>query len=542
MFHQPSHRSHDVVVLGSGASGLTAALAAAAGGADVGLIEKSDLLGGATALSGGVCWVPNNSHMRQAGATDSREEALTYLQSLSHGRIDPGLVAAFVDYAPEAFDWVEQHTPIRFNVLAGFPDYHPENPGGKPDGGRSLEPGLVAFNALGAWEDRIVVPHRNPHLAVLELALTGGQGVAPEEMERRLAHNIRGGGPALIAGLLQALLEHGVEPWTSARARRLLVDDERVVGVEVETAEGVVTVGAKAVIIATGGFEWDPELVRDFLRGPMTHPVGVQTNTGDGLRMAMDAGAALGNMSEAWWAPVVEIPQGDRGVPPRRQVIQQERILPHCLMVNDRGQRFTNEAANYNALGGAFHQFDPTTFRYSNLPAWLVFDSQYWSAYGFLGHRGDQVPDWLTKADSLDELAALLDLDADALTRTVQEWNRMVAEGADCSFGRGVSAYDRWLGERSRDGALRTLGDLGQAPYFAVPVHSGALGTKGGPKTTSSGQVLDPFDDVIIGLYAVGNAMAGATGMVYGGGGGTLGPAVTFGYLAGQHAAGVTTS
>ena len=219
----------DVVVLGTGAAGLVAALAAAEQGASVALFEKGDVVGGTTALSGGLCWVPVNPHMRAAGIADSREDALAYLDSLSLGMIDPTLAAALVDTGPEVVAWLEANTPVRFEVVRGYPDYHPEHPGGKPGGGRSLDPGLYCFQDLGPWADRVARPARNPYLTLTETPLGGGDGtVAPEVLADRTARDVRGCGQALVGALLARLPGPGHRtgpggPRRRARRRRTVV-------------------------------------------------------------------------------------------------------------------------------------------------------------------------------------------------------------------------------------------------------------------------------------------------------------------------------
>ena len=531
----------DVVVLGSGAAGLVAALAAHDAGASVGLFEKAHVIGGTSAISGGLCWVPNNPHMAAAGSPDSRDEALAYLASLSHGLIDPVMAETLVDTGPTVVTWIESVTPVRFQVVRGFPDYHPEHPGGKPRGGRSLDPGLFAFTELGEWAERVARPARNPYLTLVETPLGGGSGfIDDDELARRKAGDVRGCGQALVGGLLKACLDRGIVPVTGARAAELVLTDGAVRGVRFDTAAGELRVQARCgVILATGGFEWDAELVRAFLRGPMTSPAGLPTNTGDGLRMAMQVGAALGNMREAWWVPTIEIPGDELMGRQRANLILRERTLPGSIMVNRTGRRFVNEAANYNAMGGALHQFDAGRFAYANLPCWLVFDQEHLRRYGFAGTRaGEVVPDWVTSAATVDELARTIGVAPEGLVATVARWNAQVADGHDPDFQRGDSAYDGWSGDQARyPDRSSTLGPLTEGPFHAVQILSGALGTKGGPRTTTDAQVLHVTGEPIDGLYAVGNAMAGATGMVYGGAGGTLGPGMAFAYLAGRHAA-----
>ena len=534
---QAGRPQFDVVVLGTGAAGLVAALAAAEDGASVGLFEKADRVGGTTAISGGGCWVPCNAQMAASGLADSRDDALRYLASLSFGHIRPGFAEAFVDEGPRVFGWLESAATLRMRIVSGYPDYHPERPGGKPGGGRTLEPELFSFRRLGRWADRVVSSHRNPHLMLSDTTLGGGTGlIEPQVQAQRQAEDLRGCGAALVGPLLKACLDRGVEPVTSSRAQDVVIDDGRVTGVVVEQPAGPVIVrAARAVVLATGGFEWDPGLVRSFLRGPMTSPASIPTNAGDGLLIAMRAGAVLDNMPQAWWAPVIEIPGDVSFGRQHATLLNRERTLPRSILVNKLGRRFTNEAANYNALGGAFHQLDATRFNYVNLPCWLVFDAEYLARYGFRQVRPtDPAAAWMIQADSLDGLAAAIGAPADALTETVTRWNSNVESGDDPDFHRGRSAYDLWSGDAAARGRVdATLGLIDKPPYYAVEVRSGTLGTSGGPRTDLHGRVLDTRGRVIPGLFAAGNVSAAPTGMVYGGAGGTLGPIITFAYLAG---------
>ena len=528
-----------MVVLGSGAAGLVAALAAAQTGCSVGLFEKASLLGGTSAISGGVVWIPLNPH--QELGTDSREAALAYLDSLSLGRMDPLLAATFVDNGGDAVRWLEETTALRFRPVPHYPDYHPEHPGGLPDGGRSLDPGLFSFRELGDWADRINRSKRSAHLTITDTTLGGGTGYLDEAtLAHRQDNDLRGCGNALVGPIIKALLDLDVEPVTDARATDVIVDDGRVTGVrfDISGAEHIAT-ARYGVVLATGGFEWNPELVAEFLRGPMTSPASLPTNTGDGLLMAMRAGARLGNMGQAWWVPTVEIPGDQVQGRQRANLVNRERTLPGSIMVNAAGRRFTNEASNYNALGGAFHQMDAMSFGYPNLPAWLVFDEAHARAYGsFASPAGTPIADWISRAPTLHSLAEQVGIDPDGLEATVQRWNQMVTAGQDEDFHRGDSAYDRWSGDGDfRFTKASTLGPIDTAPFYAVPVHSGTLGTSGGPRIDELGRVLDTHSEPIPGLYAAGNVAAAPTAMAYGGAGGTLGPILVFGRLAGTSAA-----
>jgi 3-oxosteroid 1-dehydrogenase len=532
-----------VVVLGTGGSGLTAAIAAHDAGARVSVFEKNDQIGGTTAWSGGMLWIPNNHHEAALGVEDSREEALTYLMSLSHGMVEPALAEAFLDAGPEMVRYLEDHTPVQFRPIPDFPDYHAEHPGGKPGGGRSLDCPLFSFDELGEWAGRVTRSpyYPNPHVSIYDTSLGQAQPkpIDPAELARRAERDERGSGQALIGRLVRACLDRGIEPRTGVRALELVLDQGRVAGIRLDGAEGAWIEPCDAVILATGGFEWSEELKRAFLRGPMTHPVSIGTNTGDGLKMAMKAGAMLGNMREAWWMPVIEVPKEE--VSTGVSLMAGQRTLPRSIMINRKARRFVNEAANYNAFGAAFHEQDVSAFDYANLPCWLIFDQGYVDAYGFGmmgGVPGEPPPQWVTRAGSLDELAARLGVPADALARTVGRWNAQVAEGRDEDFQRGEAAHDLWWGDPAHRGDRKaTLGPLDKPPFFAVEVKSGALGTKGGARTDANANVLDVDGAPIPGLYAAGNVMASPMGMTYGGPGGTIAPGMVFGFLAGRHAA-----
>jgi succinate dehydrogenase/fumarate reductase flavoprotein subunit len=362
---------------------------------------------------------------------------------------------------------------------------------------------------------------------------------APSVVAERVARGQNGMGLGLVGALLKACLDRGVRVHVGTRAEQLITADGCVSGVQLRSPDGAIDVEARrGVILATGGFEWNEELCRAFLRGPMTAPAGSPDNTGDGLEMAMRVGARLGNMGNAWWVPVTRAENAEQWGAPRPHLVLLERTRPGSIMVNRTARRFCNEAGNYNAMGGVFHQFDPASFDYSNLPAWLLFDHRYKLTYDVGSCRaGAAVADWITSAPSVADLAVRLGLDAGVLRTTIDRFNDSVADGVDREFGRGESAYDTFNGDRTRPGVCATLGALDTPPYYAVPIEIGSLGTSGGPKTDTNCRVLSVDGGVIPGLFAAGNAMAAPTGMVYGGAGGTLGPAMTFGFIAGREAA-----
>ena len=535
-------KEFDIVVLGAGASGMIAALSAHENGSSVGIFEKQSLIGGTAGISGGIIWAPMNSHMKKAGIDDDRSKSIEYFMSLSQGDINQPLLEAFIDNCGEALDFLEEKTDAKFSILDGYPDYYLDRPGALKGGGRALDNHLFDFSILGDWASKVRNNGMPLPLTLAETPLGGGTGVIPDDiMSERLEKDSRGFGQALVGALLKGCLDRGIEPYLDTKAKKLIKSDERITGIEIEKNGQTETIIARrGVIIATGGFEWNKDFVTTFLRGPLRAPASPPGNDGDGLLMAQEAGASLGNMTSAWWSPVLSIP-GDNWPEggQKSSPILIERTLPHSLMVNKSGKRFCNEATNYSALAGAFHFFDPNKYGYPNLPAWIVFDSTYRDKYPFANIMpGSENPSWMKTSPTLDGLANELDIDSENLVSTIQNFNSFVEEGDDKEFFRGKSDYDSFYGDRSQSGVYSTLGKLEKAPFFAVEINIGALGTNGGARTDEYGRVISASGNIIEGLYTVGNAMAGSTGSVYAGAGGTLGPALTYGYLAGQHAAG----
>jgi succinate dehydrogenase/fumarate reductase flavoprotein subunit len=531
----------DVIILGTGAAGMAAALAAHEAGAQVALIERYDRVGGTSAISGGVIWVADNPRMRAAGMSDSREEALAYFRSLGHGDLVEETLEAFVDRGPEALAFLEGAGALSVSVLPGYPDYYLDRPGAKPQGSRALDHDLFALVDLGEWASKIYAIEEPKPLMLRETPLGGATAMPPMEvLGQRMAARQCGFGQAMVARLLKACLDRGIEPILGVDTKRLVKDGERITGIE-GTRDGApfALSARRGVIITTGGFEWDAELRQTFLRGPVTAPASPPTGTGGGLKLAMAAGAKLGNMTSAWWAPTLVTPDAPWASGEQRaQIILIERTVPHSIMVNRSARRFCNEAANYSALGGVFHQFDPASYDYANLPAYLIFDAQYAARYP-LGTRqpGQPMPEWVMRADTLEGLAGQIGLGPAALVETVARFNVHADAGHDPDFGRGTSPYDHFYGDRSREGTAVTLGAIREAPFYAVEISSGLLGTNGGPRTDGQARILGHDGAPIPGLLGAGNAIACPTGGIYAGAGGTLGPALTFGYIAGRTAA-----
>ena len=534
----------DIVVVGTGAAALAAAVAAHDRGARVVVIERSPSVGGTTAVSGGGIWMPRNHHMAERGAVDSRDEALAYMTTMTAGRSPTGLLERYLDRGPDIVAGLERSTPLRLAAMS-WPDYHPEMDGAK-DAGRMLEPELFGADALGPWADRLrTAPVLGLPITLQEATADWRPAYQPErfdaaEIGRRVAARQLACGQALVAALLLACLQRGIEPVLETRAAELTLDGEAVSGIVVESEGRRSRVDAGAVVLASGGYEWNTDLRSRFLPGPLTHPHSPPTNEGDGLLMAMEVGADVANMNEAWWYPAASLPGERYEGRPLARFVGVERTAPHTVIVNRFGQRFVNEAANYNDMQKAFFSFDANEYAPRNLPCWVVFDRQYRSRYPVVGTRpGDPDPGWLLVHDSLDGLAGVAGIDPLGLSETVERWNRFVADGRDRDYGRGQSAYDRFHGDPSAPHP--NLGTIDQGPFYAFPVFVGSVGTKGGPRVDGYGRVLHVHDRPIPGLYGAGNVIASPAGPAYYGGGTSIGMGLVWGHLAGSHAASYVT-
>ena len=538
----PEHwdRVVDVVVLGSGAAGLVAATLAADGGAEVLLLEKAELLGGTTGVSGGMPWVPMNRHMAEVGVDDSREEALQYIRRLTHGREpDPALVELYVDTAPEVIDYLESKTPVRMYAPTTFNDYFEGIPGGK-SAGRSIEPvPYDARGALGEWAQRT---RTSPHLARLTMEegakyLRGDEPPDFETIAKREADDVRCGGPALVAMLVKGLLDRGVPMETNTAGRDLVVVDGEVVGIAVQRDGETQLIGARnGVILACGGFEWNDDMVRAFIAREL-HPLSPPHNEGDGHRMAMEAGAALANMTSFWGQPALVDPEVEFEGNPLYQM-GTARSAKGVILVDRNGKRFVNEGVTYQDFPKALGAYDPVALEYPTEHVWMIFDQNVKDATVILPSvlPGAPAPEWLTHGDTVHELAVLIDIDPDTLEATVARWNEQVAAGEDTDFHRGTVRFESHMSGHFPSPA-DSLGAIERPPFYAMPLYDGTLGTNGGPRIDEHARVLRHDGSAITGLYAAGNASASVFGPAYPGGGATLGPALTFGYLAGQHCA-----
>ncbi|MGH3861622.1 3-oxosteroid 1-dehydrogenase [Actinokineospora sp.] len=540
---------YDVVVVGSGAAGMTAALAAARRGLRTVLVEKAATYGGSTARSGGGVWVPNNPALLAAGVPDSPEQARDYLAHIVGDVVPEDRRQAFLDNGPATVSFVLANTPLELAWVPGYSDYYPEAPGGLP-GGRSVEPKPLSAKLLGAERARLNPPYlkaptgmaitqadykwmnlmaRHPRGLLRTMRVAGRRMLSLLRRREMLTM-----GQALSAGLRVGLSRAGVPLLLETPLVDLCVEDGRVTGVEVERGGKKVVLRARhGVVLTSGGFERNERMRKEYQREPITADwtVGAVENTGDGIEAGMRAGAAVDLMDDAWWGPSIELPRGP-------YFCLAERTLPGCVLVNQAGERFVNEASPY--VDAVHAMYDGHTEDKPHIPAWLILDQRYRNRYVFagLGPRQPLPGKWfksgaLHKAATLAELAKRIDVPADTLMSTVERFNGFARTGRDEDFQRGESAYDRYYGD-PRNTPNPCLGPVDKAPFYAVRIVPGDLGTKGGLRTDTHARVLRGDGTAIPGLYAAGNASAAVMGHTYAGPGATLGPAMVFGYLAAQ--------
>ena len=553
----------DLVVVGSGAAGLSGALRAASLGLSVLIVEKSDVWGGSAAMSAGALWVPCSAAMRSIGLEDSEDDAVRYLKAITHGEIDESRLRSFVTESNRMIDWLAANSHVTFTSLEHYPDYNTDVDGARP-GGRSLEPDEFDATQLGPAFTTQHQPYpgtlilgkflmripeaRGLLMPGLKPKLGLAKGFA-KYASRSKARKRFGGrdpyltmGQALTARLRLSLIERGVPVWLDSPLRSLITEDGRVVGVEVERDGSSVRVRAhRGVLLASGGFERNREMRERYQRGPtgVDWTVGHVGNTGDGIRLGEEVGAALDTalMAEAWWTPAVAPPTGP-------SVLVIEKSLPHGLFVTRDAQRFVNEASNYNDIGIAM--YDTQERGGDAVPAWWIVDATYRKRFimGPVG-PGQMMPDkklpaplqpgngWLHKADTLDALAREIGLDPATLTATIERFNANARQGTDPDFHRGETANDLYYSD-PRVGPNPSLGPIETAPFYAVEVFPGDLGTKAGLVTDGASRVLRDDGSAVDGLYTAGNTASTVMGRSYPGAGATLAPAMLGGFLAAE--------
>ena len=537
----------DIVVAGSGAAGMTAALAAARLGLSAVVLEKTGAFGGSTARSGGGIWAPGNAVLRRAGVADTPELARDYLAYVTGGDAPAELRRALLEHCAAMLDLVLAATPLRFTWVPGYADYYPEAPGGLA-GGRSIEPVPFDGSVLGAELARL----NRPYLPVpngvaitqadyrwLSLgprhprALLAGARIAGRLARSRLrGKRTLSMGQALAAGLRAGLLDSGVPVWLNTSLTALELTSGRVTGVRaIRDGQPVLIRARRGVLVASGGFERNADMRRRYQRAPVgaEWTTGAAGNTGDGIVAGQQVGAATGLMDDAWWGPAIALPGGP-------YFCLAERSLPGCLLVNGAGRRFVNESAPY--VDAVHAMYDGHTDDNPHIPAWLVFDQRYRDRYVFAGlpPRRPLPRRWYAagtvfREPDLAALGAAAGIEAGALAATVARFNEFARKGRDEEFRRGDSAYDRYYGDpRCRPNP--NLAPLARPPFYAVKIVPGDLGTKGGLRTDARARVLREDGTPIPGLYAAGNASASVMGHSYAGAGATIGPAMTFGYIA----------
>ncbi|GAA1196096.1 FAD-dependent oxidoreductase [Prauserella alba] len=515
-------RSHyDVVVAGSGAAGLTAALGAATAGLSVLVAEKDERLGGTSAVGGGVIWAPGNHLMADAGFTDSPADARAYLAAGSDGRMSDDEIDSYVRTAPEAVRALCGYG-VRMRPLAR-PDYHPEWAGAAR--GRGLDQDPFDPRPWSGLSDLLRPPTYLPLISMSERDGLAGRAPDPGLLERRRAERVRTMGGALVGRLVVAAIERGVDLVAGSPVSEL----ERT-GDGWALTVGSTRVTAGAVTLASGGFEWSPALRQAYLPFPVT-PISAPSNTGDGLHLGLAAGAAVAEMTSVWGVPVIAPPSAVYDGMPSGRMGNVEMTMPGSITVNAAGRRFVNEATNYHDLNRAFGTVDPATGRHANAPAFLVFDRTYAERYPVAGSPPDSEP-WISRSADLASLARTIGVDPDGLLDTVASFNEHARDGEDPQFGRGASQQDRHLGDPAVT-PNPCLAPLEVPPFYAVPVHAGVLGTAGGLATDRDGRVLDHDGVIMDGLFAAGNCAATLFKDAYPGGGATLGSAVVRAYRAG---------
>ncbi len=546
----------DFVAVGSGGGSMCASLVMRSAGKSALILEKTDLVGGTTARAGGVMWIPNNPFMRRDGIEDSSDKALTYLDAVIGDAGDaPGATRArrrsYVTEAPRMIEFLVGQG-VKLTRASYWPDYYDELPGGSVPG-RTVVAELFNANELGAWKGKLR-PNVLPLPGMLEeiMKLQTDQAIvedqAPGGQDRLARHRRQADGPALGHGrrrlqgrMLQAVLKQGIDIRTESPVSELIVENGIVTGVVTVKDGRPWRVGARlGVLVNAGGFSHNQAMRDKYQPGSQTKwSMAMRTDQGEMIEEMMRHGAAIAQMEETVGNQQT-IPPGaeDSELKPPAQSMTAK---PHAILVDQSGVRYMNEGGSYMAYCKAMFERHKTV---PAVPSWAILDSQYLRKYMLAGTMpGSKKPQrwydegYLRKGDTIEELAAQLHMKPETLRATVDRFNGFVAKGKDEDFGRGVRAYDRWLGDPYHKPSA-TLGSISEGPFYAVPVVPGDVGTYGGVVTDEFARVLREDGSVISGLYATGISTASVMGRAYPGAGCSIGPAFTFGYIAAKHAAG----
>lgn len=551
----------DVLVIGSGAGGLSAAITARKAGLDVLVIEKEEYFGGTTALSGGFLWVPGNHHAKEFGIADTKEAARTYLKGETGNSYRAEMTEAFLEEGPKMLDFFERETSeVRFLSSPQFPDYHPTAPGGVA-GGRSVLAAPFDGTRLGKEFQRLRPPLRTitfvgmmfnsgnevKHFFNATKSLSSAIYVAKRltgHMKELLLYR-RGtrltSGNALAARLAKSAFDLGIPIRTRTKALSLITDAGKVTGAVLQTPEGRLTVTTRrGVVMAAGGFPQDParhaKMFPHGRKGERHVSPAPEGNTGDGLSMLEAVGATIDDTlpNAAAWIPVSRVPLGKGKIGVFPHLI--DRYKPGVIAVNRKGKRFVNESNSYHDVGVGMIE---TSRDEKEIAAWMICDHRALRKYGLGFAKPFPMPTsiytgsgYLMKGKTLAELAKATGIDAAGLEATVKRYNENAKRGVDPDFHRGENVYNRYLGDPDAPNAC--IAPLDQGPWYAIRLHLGDLGTYAGIRTDARARVLDGEGQPIAGLYAVGNDMASLMGGNYPGAGITLGPIMTFGYIAGR--------
>ncbi|MBO9550362.1 FAD-dependent oxidoreductase [Pseudomonas sp.] len=564
---EPLPSDCDVLVIGSGAAGLAAAVTAAWHGQQVILVEKDPVLGGATAWSGGWAWVPRNPLARRAGIVEDIDQPRTYLRNELGSHYNAERVDAFLEACPHMVAFFEQHTALQFADGNAIPDMHGDTPGAAL-GGHQVIAAPYDARQLGALLPRLRKTMREtsfmgmPIMAGADLAAFLNMTRSPRALlhvckrfTRHLYHLARHGramhlvnGVALVARLAKSADDLGVRMFESTAAKGLLMEDGKVLGAMVATAQGERAIRARAVVLAAGGFPNDPERRRQlFPRDNSGHDnlaLPPPSCSGDGLRLGESAGGVVATdlKSPVAWAPVSKVPHRDGSVGHFPHII--ERGKPGIIGVLASGKRFVNEAHGYYDYVSAMVAAVPEG---EEVCSWLICDHRFLRRFG-LGHaRPAPLPvgphlrsGYLKRGATLEQLAQVCGIDPAGLSATVAEFNQPARQGQDPAFGRGSTPFNRKQGDPLHKGPNPCVAPIEQGPFYAVKVQPGCFGTFAGLRTDGHARVLNDAGQPISGLYAAGTDMASVFGGWYPSGGINLGPALTFGYVAGRHICGVT--
>lgn len=549
----------DVLVVGSSAGGMTAAITAHDQGLDTLLIEKSDRFGGTTALSGGVIWIPNNHLMKKVGIGDSAEDALAYLQALTAGEVPLAKLTAYVKHGPEMLRYLEQHTLTHFNPAPEYADYYEQQPGYK-HGARSLDSRPFSLRKLKQHGDEIRPSNMRGVFGRINMTAIEAHKILQSTTMRNffilwrlllhfldVPYRLQGKrdnrlvlGQALVASLRASMMQRDIPLWLNTGLDELIVENGRVCGVLATQNDKRITLRArKGVILACGGFGKNAVLRQQYQQQPISGEWSSANpcDMGDGIVAGQKIGAQLAFMHCAWWSPSYVLPNGT----PEALIIG--KSMPGCIFVNQAGQRFANEASPYEDVVKEQYRANAVS---PSIPCYMIFDARYRNEYTLANGRiypGKIQPDekiteefkqsdFFIKANSLEELAKKTGIDAQGLQATIERFNHFAVHGKDEDFQRGETAQDRYYSDPETGFPNPTLAPLLQAPFYCTKIWPGDLGTKGGLKTDEAGRVLNESEQPIVGLYAIGNASGAVMGNSYPGAGSTIGPAMTFGYLA----------